>query len=165
MSIIFRRAVAAIAITAALGACTPLQVVTHTVTQTEARVPVGPYKLDPHHTSVTFNVDHFKYTRFTMRFDRVAGEIDWKEGGLDKSQVAVTIDAASIDTNVPQLDKMVKGTDMLDAERNPQIRFDLHIHLPVAPGRPQEEADAQEAGCQEEAGARLHAADPVAVRA
>jgi len=86
-------------------------------------VPAGQYKLDPHHTSVTFDIDHFKYSRFTMRFDRVAGDIDWKDGGMDKSQVAVTIDAASIDTNVALLDKMVKGTDMLDVERNPQIRF------------------------------------------
>jgi polyisoprenoid-binding protein YceI len=127
MSIVFRSAASAIAsslvIAAALVACTPLQVVTHTVTQTEARVPAGQYKLDPHHTSVTFDIDHFKYSRFTMRFDRVAGDIDWKDGGMDKSQVAVTIDAASIDTNVALLDKMVKGTDMLDVERNPQIRF------------------------------------------
>jgi polyisoprenoid-binding protein YceI len=123
MSIAFRRVVSAVALAAALGACTPLQVVTHTVTQTEARVPVGEYELDPHHTSVTFDVDHFRYSHFMMRFDRVAGQIDWKEGGLDKSQVTVTIDAASIDTNVAQLDKMVKGSDMLEAERNPQIRF------------------------------------------
>ncbi|MBP0592332.1 YceI family protein [Paraburkholderia sp. LEh10] len=123
MSIAFRCVVSAVALAAALGACTPLQVVTHTVTQTEARVPVGEYELDPHHTSVTFDVDHFRYSHFMMRFDRVAGQIDWKEGGLDKSQVTVTIDAASIDTNVAQLDKMVKGSDMLEAERNPQIRF------------------------------------------
>ncbi|MEM5434060.1 YceI family protein [Paraburkholderia diazotrophica] len=127
MSIVFRRsalaAVTAAVLAATLGACTPLQVVTHTVTATEARVPAGQYKLDQHHTSVTFDVDHLKYTRFTMRFDRVAGQLDWNEGGLDKSQVTVTIDAASIDTNVALLDKMVKGPDMLDAERNPQIRF------------------------------------------
>ncbi|MEM5384427.1 YceI family protein [Paraburkholderia phymatum] len=119
----FRAAAFSAIFAATLGACTPLQVVTHTVTATEARVPVGQYKLDQHHTSVTFDVDHLKYTRFTMRFDRVAGQLDWKEGGLDKSQVTVTIDAASIDTNVALLDKMVKGPDMLDAERNPQIRF------------------------------------------
>jgi polyisoprenoid-binding protein YceI len=127
MRIVFRRAVSvsafAIALATALGACTPLQVVTHTVTQTETRVPAGQYKLDPHHTSVVFNIDHLKFSHFTMRFDRVAGEIDWKAGGLDTSQVEVTIDAASIDTNVPLLDKMVKGSDMLDVERNPQIRF------------------------------------------
>ena len=115
MSIIFRRAVAAIAITAALGACTPLQVVTHTVTQTEARVPVGQYKLDPHHTSVTFNVDHFKYTRFTMRFDRVAGEIDWKEGGLDKLRGKIIgyiyFDGGYGLEPVPLLDQLARHAD------------------------------------------------------
>jgi polyisoprenoid-binding protein YceI len=123
MSIVFRRAASAFVLMVGLSACTAVQVVTHTVTQTESRVPVGEYKMDPHHTSVNFDVDHFKYTHFMIRFDRVAGQIDWKQGGLDASQATVTIDAASIDTNVALLDKMVKGTDMLDVERNPQIRF------------------------------------------
>jgi polyisoprenoid-binding protein YceI len=104
-------------------ACTPVRVLTHSVSQNEARVPAGRYEIDPNHTSITFDIDHFKYTRFTMRFDRKQGQLDWSEGGLDRSTTSVTIDAASIDTNVPLLDKMVKGPDMLDVERNPQIRF------------------------------------------
>jgi polyisoprenoid-binding protein YceI len=118
------RALTVAAVTTALAtACTPLQVVTHTVTTTEARVPAGRYVLDEHHWSVTFDIDHFKYSRFTMRFDRATAQLDWREGGLDKSSVEVAIDAASVDTNVPLLDKMVKGPDMFDVERNPQIRF------------------------------------------
>jgi polyisoprenoid-binding protein YceI len=104
-------------------ACTPVRVLTHSVSQNETRVPAGRYEIDPNHTSITFDIDHFKYTRFTMRFDRKQGQLDWNEGGLDRSTTSVTIDAASIDTNVPLLDKMVKGSDMLDVERNPQIRF------------------------------------------
>lgn len=105
------------------AACTPLQVVTHTVSQNEAKVPVGRYTIDPNHCSVTFDVEHFKYSRFTMRFDRKQGQLDWNEGGLEKSTVAVTIDAASVDTNVPLLDKMVKGPNMLDVARYPDVRF------------------------------------------
>jgi polyisoprenoid-binding protein YceI len=104
-------------------ACTPLQVLTHTVSQNEARVPVGRYDIDPDHSSITFDVDHFKYSRFTMRFDRKQGQLDWNEGGLDKSSAAITIDAASIDTNVPLLDKMVKSANMLDVSRYAEIRF------------------------------------------
>ncbi|HEX3634010.1 MAG TPA: YceI family protein [Paraburkholderia sp.] len=104
-------------------ACTPLQVVTHTVSQNEARVPVGRYDLDPDHCSITFDIDHFKYSRFTMRFDRKHGQLDWNEGGLDKSSATITIDAASIDTNVPLLDKMVKSASMLDVSRYPEVRF------------------------------------------
>jgi polyisoprenoid-binding protein YceI len=111
---------AALAVTAA---CTPLQVVTHSVSQNEARVPAGRYSLDPHHWSIVFDVDHLKYSRFTMRFDRATAQLDWNPGGMDKSSVAVTIDAGSVDTNVPLLDKMVKSASMFDVEQNPQIRF------------------------------------------
>ena len=104
-------------------ACTPIQVLTHSVSQNEARVPAGRYEIDPDHCSITFDVDHFKYSRFTMRFDRKRGQLDWNEGGLDRSTASVTIDAASIDTNVPLLDKMVKSGSMLDVERYPEIRF------------------------------------------
>ncbi|RKE37285.1 polyisoprenoid-binding protein YceI [Paraburkholderia sp. BL23I1N1] len=107
----------------AATACTPLQVLTHTVSQNEARVPAGRYDLDPDHCSITFDIDHFKYSRFTMRFDRKKGQLDWNEGGLDKSSATITIDAASIDTNVPLLDKMVKSASMLDVERYPEVRF------------------------------------------
>ena len=55
-----------------------------------------------------------KYSRFMMRFDRATGQLDWNGGGLDKSSVAVTIDAASVDTNVPLLDSMVKSDNMFD---------------------------------------------------
>ncbi|AXF12054.1 hypothetical protein CUJ91_30105 [Paraburkholderia graminis] len=104
-------------------ACTPLQVLTHSVSQNEARVPVGRYDLDLDHCSITFDVEHFKYSRFTMRFDRKKGQLNWNEGGLEKSSVSVSIDAASIDTNVPLLDKMVKSASLLDVERYPEIRF------------------------------------------
>ncbi|MEX3785950.1 YceI family protein [Paraburkholderia sp. BR14374] len=104
-------------------ACTPIQVLTHSVSQNEARVPPGRYDIDQDHTSITFDIDHFKYTRFTMRFNRKQGELDWNDGGLDHSTASVAIDAASIDTNVPLLDKMVKSDSMLDVARYPQIRF------------------------------------------
>jgi polyisoprenoid-binding protein YceI len=104
-------------------ACTPVRVLTHTVSQNEARVPAGHYDLDPDHCSITFDIDHFKYSRFTMRFDRKQGQLDWNEGGLDRSSATITIDAASIDTNVPLLDKMVKSASMLDVSRYPEVRF------------------------------------------
>ncbi|WP_114809912.1 YceI family protein [Paraburkholderia kururiensis] len=106
-----------------LNACTPLRVVTHSVSTKEASVPAGHYQLDPHHWNVSFDVDHFHYSRFTMRFDKVTAQLDWRPDGLAGSSVAATIDAASVDTNVPVLDRMVKGTDMLDVARYPQVRF------------------------------------------
>lgn len=106
-----------------MQACTPLRVVSHTVSADEAKVPAGTYKLDADHWSITFDVEHLKYSRFAMRFDRAHGALDWKPGGLDASTVDVTIDADSVDTKVPLLDKMVKGPDMFDAATYPTIHF------------------------------------------
>ncbi len=92
-----------------LMACIPLQVVTHSVSANEASVPEGQYQLDPHHWNVSFDVDHFHYSRFMMRFDKVTGQLDWNAGGMAKSTVRVIIDASSVNTNVPLLDLMVKG--------------------------------------------------------
>lgn len=120
------RGALALALTApvvVLDACTPLRVVTHSVSTKEASVPAGRYQLDPHHWNVSFDVDHFHYSHFTMRFDKVTAQLDWRPDGLAGSSVAATIDAASVDTNVPVLDRMVKGTDMFDVARYPQIRF------------------------------------------
>jgi polyisoprenoid-binding protein YceI len=114
----------AIAITAAsFSGCTPLRVLTHSLSTDETRVPPGHYELDPHHWSLVFDVDHLKYSRFTMRFDRVSAMLDWDVAGLGESTVRASIDAASIDTNEPILDRLVKGADMFNVERYPQIRF------------------------------------------
>jgi polyisoprenoid-binding protein YceI len=117
------RAGLAFAAIVSLSACTAISVVTHSVSPDEASVPAGQYQLDPHHWNVSFDVDHFKYSRFVMRFDKTTGQLNWKAGGMDQSTVTATIDATSLDTNVPILDKMVKGTDMLNVESYPTIRF------------------------------------------
>ncbi len=86
-------------------------------------MPPGQYSLDAHHSSVIFDVDHLKYSRFPIRFDRARASLVWNPGGLDASTVDASIDASSVDSNVPLLDKLVKGKDMFDAETYPTIRF------------------------------------------
>lgn len=124
-----------------MPACTPLRVVSHTVSADEAKVPVGTYKLDADHWSITFDVEHLKYSRFAIRFDRARGALDWKAGGLDASTVDVTIDAGSVDTKVPLLDKMVKGPDMFDAATYPTIHFVGKHFVRTGPARGKLEGD------------------------
>ena len=114
---------AALAAACLLLSCTPLRVVTHSVSSVEASVPAGHYTLDAHHWSIVFDVDHLHYTRFVMRFDRASAQLDWPAHALENAKVEAVIDAASLDTNVPLLDRMVKGSQMLDVERYAQIRF------------------------------------------
>ncbi|WP_326489816.1 YceI family protein [Paraburkholderia sp. HP33-1] len=47
---------------------------------------------------------------------------NWDEGGLDRSSVAATINAASADTNVPLLDRLVRGADMFDVAHDPLLQ-------------------------------------------
>jgi len=112
-----------IAVAVSMSACTALSVVTHSVSPDEASVPAGRYQLDPHHWSVSFDVTHLKYSRFVMRFDKTTAQLNWDAAGMDHSTATVDIDATSLDTNVPLLDKMVKGTDVLDVERFPTVHF------------------------------------------
>lgn len=110
-------------LSAALSGCTPLQVVTHRVSASESSVPAGRYALDPHHWNVSFDVDHFHYSRFVIRFDKVTAQLDWSARGMEGSAAHATIDASSVNTNVPLLDRMLKGPDMFDAVRYPDIVF------------------------------------------
>ncbi|PMS15993.1 hypothetical protein C0Z18_25050 [Trinickia dabaoshanensis] len=125
----------------AMPGCTPLQVVSHTVSADEAGVPVGEYALDADHWSITFDVEHLKYSRFVMRFDRAHGTLQWKPGGLEASTADISIDAASVDTKVPLLDKMVKGADMFDAATFPTIRFVGNHFVRTGPAQGKLEGD------------------------
>ncbi len=117
------RTIAGSALVATLGACTPLQVVTHSVSANESSMPAGRYQLDPHHWNVSFDVDHFHYSRFVMRFDKVKGQLDWGANDMTGRTAGVSIDAASVNTNMPLLDRMVKSPDMFDTARYPTIDF------------------------------------------
>jgi len=109
---------------AQLVSCTALRVVTHETDVNPVNAPAGAYRLDPHHWSVGFDVEHLGYARFVMRFNRVRATLDAVPSAPEKSRVTASIEAASIDTNVPELDRLIAGPDMLDAARHPEIRFE-----------------------------------------
>lgn len=109
---------------AALASCSAFRVVTHEVDDDPVKAPAGIYTLDPRHSSLLFDVDHFGYSRFVARFDEVSGTLDAKPSAPATSRLSVTVKAASVDTNVPELDRMITGKDLLDAAKYPDIRFE-----------------------------------------
>lgn len=115
---------AAAMLAASLASCTALRVVTHEVNDDPVKAPAGLYRLDPRHSSLLFDVDHFGYSRFVARFDKVEATLDANTAEPEKSRLSVTVKAASVDTNVEELDRMVTGPDLLDAARYPDIRFE-----------------------------------------
>jgi polyisoprenoid-binding protein YceI len=117
------RQIAAILCLALVAGCTALKVVTHGTDADPQAAPAGHYHLDPHHWSVVFDVDHLGYSRFTLRFDRVAADLDYDPADPEQSRVSVVIAAASIDSNDAELDALLRGDKMLESERYPEIRF------------------------------------------
>jgi len=106
-----------------LTACTALKVVTHTTDADPQASPAGHYRLDPHHWSILFDVDHLGYSRFVLRFDQASADLDFDPDDPERSKVSVVIPAASIDSNSPELDGIIKGKQMLDVANFPEIRF------------------------------------------
>lgn len=64
----------------------------------------GKYAIDPTHTSVIFRVAHLGFSGYMGRFDKIEGAVQLDPKALDKSQLDVIIDAASINTNNGKLE-------------------------------------------------------------
>lgn len=80
------------------------------------------YTVDPRHTFPSFEVNHLGFSTQRGRFDRTRGRII-----LDRQAqhvtVEITIDAASIDTGLDDLEARLREADFLDVEKYPTITF------------------------------------------
>jgi len=80
-------------------------------------------KIDPEHSTVGFRVRHLIST-VSGRFNQFAGTIDYDAGNLSASRVKVTIQAASVDTNVDARDKDLRSKRFFDVEKHPTLVFE-----------------------------------------
>ncbi len=80
------------------------------------------YTIDPHHTFPSFEISHLGFSMQRGRFNSTTGKIALdntaKSGSID-----VTIDVASLDTGLADLEKHLKSEDFFDAEKYPTITF------------------------------------------
>jgi polyisoprenoid-binding protein YceI len=79
-------------------------------------------KIDLEHSSVRFSVRHL-FTQVQGRFNRFGGELDWNEQAIETSKVAVTIQSASIDTNVAARDEDLRSPRFFDSRKFPAVTF------------------------------------------
>lgn len=80
------------------------------------------FTIDPTHTFVTFEVQHFGTSTNRGRFDKKEGTVE-----LDRKahtgKVDITIDPASINTGTAPFDKHLRGPDFFNVEKHPAVRF------------------------------------------
>lgn len=80
------------------------------------------YTIDQDHTTVSFKIRHlFSFVQGT--FDRFEGQFDYVPDHPEQWKANVTIQAASIDTRVPDRDTHLRSKDFFDVEQHPTITF------------------------------------------
>ena len=82
----------------------------------------GVYQIDPSHSVVEFVVRHLGLAKVRGRFDEFEGRMTIGDD-IDQSEVAVTIQAASIDTRDPKRDEHLRSPDFLDTAQFPTMEF------------------------------------------
>ena len=75
------------------------------------------------HAFVGFRIKHLGYSWLYGRFNRFDGHFSYDENDPSKSNVVVTIDTTSIDSNHAERDKHLRSAKFLDADRYPEARF------------------------------------------
>jgi len=81
------------------------------------------WQIDPAHSQIQFSARHMMVSKIRGAFTRFDGTIALDEARPERTQVAITIDAASIDTRLEARDTHLRSADFLDAERYPTIEF------------------------------------------
>ena len=82
----------------------------------------GTWVIDPTHTAVGFSARHLVAAKVRGSFKTFSGQITIGESP-EASSVAVSIDAASIDTGVADRDNHLRSPDFLDVENFATVEF------------------------------------------
>jgi polyisoprenoid-binding protein YceI len=92
---------------------------TRDVTQAAA----GTYALDPSHTGVIARVVHIGFSYSVFRFDKVRGTLAWDPREPARSSLSVTVQTASITSNVEGFAAQLAGDDFLKSRTFPEAVF------------------------------------------
>jgi polyisoprenoid-binding protein YceI len=92
-----------------------------TATDTQTKLPVGTWKLDPTHSSASFAVKHMVVATFRGRFENLDATLTVDEQGA--GQLVGTVDASSIVVKDENLQAHLGSPDFFDTERYPELRF------------------------------------------
>jgi polyisoprenoid-binding protein YceI len=85
------------------------------------------YKLDPNHTNVFWQADHFGFSSPSGRFNNIEGEVLFDEKNPQNSSVKIVIKAHSINTGIDKFDSHLKTSDFFSADQFPEIIFESSV--------------------------------------
>lgn len=86
------------------------------------RADAGDYKLDPHHASVTVKLSHMGLSLYTLRFDGISGHYTFDPKHPGATELAISIDPASVDTGDKSFDRIIADR-YFETAKFPTITF------------------------------------------
>ncbi|MCC5859597.1 MAG: YceI family protein [Ectothiorhodospiraceae bacterium] len=81
------------------------------------------YEIDPAHSFIQFKVSHLGFAWLLGRFNEFEGNFTYDPENAENSQIEVTINTASIDSNHSERDRHLRNEDFLHVSRYPEARF------------------------------------------
>lgn len=81
------------------------------------------YAIDPSHMAIAFLVSHIGFAKTLGQFNRAEGAFVFDPEKPAVSDIVVTIDAASVDTEHAKRDEHLRAQDFLWVEKYPQLVF------------------------------------------
>jgi polyisoprenoid-binding protein YceI len=82
------------------------------------------YSLDPAHTTIGFKVKHLMISNVKGVFEKFKGTVAIDESDIAKSKVSVSIEMASINSNIAKRDEHLRSGDFFDVAKYPVMTFD-----------------------------------------
>ena len=82
------------------------------------------YTLDPSHTNIGFKVKHLMIANVKGSFEKFKGTVTIDEKDVTRSKVNVTVEVASINTNIAKRDEHLRSGDFFDVAKYPVMTFE-----------------------------------------
>lgn len=106
------------------ASCATAARVIYPVNDDALKAKPGDYEIDPAHASVIFAVNHLGFSTYYGRFTDISGRLALNVDEPEKSETAVRIAAASLDTPSDELDEKLRSEAMFDVKSFPDIQFE-----------------------------------------
>lgn len=81
------------------------------------------WTLDPDHSTAQFKVKHLMISNVKGTFETMSGVLNLDDKDITKSRVDVSIDVASVNTNIKKRDDHLRSADFFDVARFPHMTF------------------------------------------
>jgi len=88
-----------------------------------AVAPAATWTIDPDHSNVGFKVRHLMVSNVRGNFEKHVGTVEINDRDITKSTVSVTVDTASVNTNVAKRDAHLRSPDFFDVVKYPTMTF------------------------------------------